>query len=189
MGWLTQKKVIIELSFYVSQPILYSPSCIIVVIGRQVEQHRGSISRYLYEIRCQVREVIISVPPRYPRYRLAPLRSLQLSESPPVSHYAQIVLGRHADSVREDPSELPFAQARFHGHVLNTDISPQSLAVPMARFRRLRLRLSASMLARRSRKNLSINSKHSSGVSASPIRSSRVMRPVSPMSATLTTRP
>ena len=129
MGWLTQKKVIIKLSFYVSQPILYSPSCIIVVIGRQVEQHRGSISRYLYEIRCQVREVIISVPPRYSRYRLASLRSLQLSESPPVSHYAQIVLGRHADSVREDPSELPFAQARFHGHVLNTDISPQSLAV------------------------------------------------------------
>lgn len=33
MGWLTQKKVIIKLSFYVSQPILYSPSCIIVVIG------------------------------------------------------------------------------------------------------------------------------------------------------------
>lgn len=93
MGWLTQKKVIIKLSFYVSQPILYSPSCIIVVIGRQVEQHRGSISRYLYEIRCQVREVIISVPPRYSRYRLASLRSLQLSESPPVSHYAQIVLG------------------------------------------------------------------------------------------------
>ena len=61
MGWLTQKKVIIKLSFYVSQPILYSPSCIIVVIGRQVEQHRGSISRYLYEIRCQVREVIISI--------------------------------------------------------------------------------------------------------------------------------